>query len=198
MITENINLIKRLSVYDFDGTLAKTFHPENGKVMWEKYYKRPYPYKGWWSKPESLDAEVFNIDLFDSTESLIRQDIADPNTYVIILTSRIEKLRPQLEKILLMHGIHVDRIDMKKHEISKGDKVLGYIEQFPDLTRIDVYDDNYEREITSFKSIRNQIPNHIKFNIFHAHDGRFTLVERKYNIQNVIHEEIEKILSEVK
>lgn len=191
-------MITKLTIYDFDGTLSQSPELESGKAEWSEKKGMEYPHKGWWGRPESLDTEVFDIQMFDTTESLIRKDIEDPNTYVIILTSRIEKLRPQLEKILSMHGIHVDRIDMKKHEISKGDKVLGYIKQFPDLTRIDVYDDNYEREITSFKSIRNQIPNHIKFNIFHADNGIFTLVEEKYSINNVIHEEIEKFLCGMK
>lgn len=190
-------MIKKLAIYDFDGTLAKSPQPEGGKEQWSEFYGKEYPYKGWWSKPESLDTNVFNIELFDTTESLIRQDINDPNTYVIILTSRLYKLREQLENVLNIHGINVDRIDMKKEEISKGDKILGYLDEFPDVTRIDVYDDNFEREIASFKSIRNQIPSHIKFNIFHADNGRFNLIKETYNIQNVIHEEIERFLCEI-
>lgn len=189
-----MDTIKKLSIYDFDGTLANTFTPEIGKPMWEKHYKKTFPYKGWWSKPESLDTEVYNIELFSSIESLIREDIANPATYVIILTSRLFKLRPQIEKILNIHGLNVDRIDMKKEEKSKGQKVLGYLEEFPNVIHVNVYDDNYEREIKSFKSIRNQIPKHIKFNIFHVNDGKLNLINEIYNIQNIVHEEIRKLL----
>ena len=171
-----MNSIRTISIYDFDGTLANTPSLDNGRLIWEDYYKRQYPHQGWWGRPESLDTNVFNIKLFNTIELLIRKDIADPDTYVVILTSRIEKLRLEFENILSLHDIIVDRVDMKNEEISKGEKVLSYIKDFPHLININVYDDNYEREINSFKSIRNQIHNNVKFNIFHVDRGNLTLI----------------------
>jgi hypothetical protein len=187
-------MINKLSFYDFDGTLAKSPLPDSGKEQWSQYYGQSYPHNGWWGRPESLDTDVFNIELYPSTTKLIKDDINNPETYVIILTSRIERIKPYIENILTINGIHPDIIDVKKDEKSKGEKVIEYVNKFPDVTRVDVYDDNYEREITSFKSVRDKMPNHIKYNIFHASDGMLTLVERKYNIQNIIAEEIEKYL----
>ena len=35
--------MKRLCVFDFDGTLFDSPMPEIGIPMWEKYYNKPYP-----------------------------------------------------------------------------------------------------------------------------------------------------------
>jgi len=187
-------MIKKLAFYDFDGTLADSPLPEQGKEEWSKVYGKPYPHIGWWGRVESLDIKVFEIELFDTTEKLARQDISDPETLAFILTSRMEKLRPALEAVLDYHGIRFDYVDMKSGGETKGQKILNYISKYPDVVRVDVYDDNYEREIVDFKSIRSQIPSHIQFNIFHADNGQFTLIKETYNIQNIIQEEIEKLL----
>ena len=31
------------------------------KIIWTNYYKKKYPYRGWWSCIESLDKKVFKI-----------------------------------------------------------------------------------------------------------------------------------------
>ena len=186
-------MIKKLAFYDFDNTLVKSPEPDSGKIEWTEKKGEPYPHIGWWGRPESLDTEVFNIKFFDKTLSLLKKDIADPNTYTVILTSRMEKLRPEVENILKINGINVDEVNLKNSHQTKGQKILEYVPKFPDLERIDVYDDNYEREITSFLSIKDSIPENIRFNIFHVKDDNFNLVESNHKIMNIIHEEIEKL-----
>ena len=186
-------MIKKLAFYDFDNTLVISPEPDSGRLEWSEKKGEPYPHIGWWGRPESLDTEVFDIKFFESTLNLLKKDIADPNTYTIILTSRMEKLREQVERVLKTNGINVDEVNLKNSYHTKGQKILQYIPKFPDLERIDVYDDNYEREIASFVSIRNEIPENIKFNIFHVENGKFNLIERTYRMLNIIHEEIEKL-----
>ena len=187
-------MIKKLAFYDFDSTLIESPMPEEGKEQWAEYYGQPYPHKGWWGRAESLDMNVFDIDVFDNIVSLARNDIQDPNTRAYILTSRLERLRPQLTAILDSIGLHFDELILKKDERSKGQVVLDEIAKYPDVERVDVYDDNYEREITSFKSVRNDIPENIQFNIFHVTQGNLNLIKERYNIQNIIQEEIENLL----
>lgn len=188
------NAIKILHAFDFDNTLFRTFEPEEGKIIWEKYYGKPYPHLGWWGKPESLDLNVFYIKPFPSVLNQLNSAIATPNTYVIILTSRMEKLRPYVQAVLDKNGIVVDKLDMKRAEGDKGVKILRYIQQFPELKIINVYDDR-ESDIIAYENIRTQIPEGIEFNIYRANRGKFALVEssRKHNILEIIISEIKKL-----
>jgi hypothetical protein len=184
-------MIKKLVAFDFDGTLSNSPEPEMGKEIWKDKTGQEYPHKGWWGRPESLDTDVFDIHMYDSVLNLLRKETADPETYVIILTSRMEKLRPQLEKILSDNQIVVDKVDMKRSERTKGEKILRYIQQFPDLEEIDVYDDR-ETDIISYKQIEERIPSTISFRIFLANNGQVKLMEAVNNLEGIIIEEIQK------
>jgi hypothetical protein len=189
------NAIKALNVFDFDGTLFQTFEPQVGKSIWEKYYNKQYPYHGWWGRPESLDLNVFNIKPFPSVLNQLNSANATPNTYVIILTSRVEKLRLYVQAVLDKNNIIVNKLDMKHAKGDKGVKLLRYIDQFPELEVINVYDDR-ESDILAYKNVRNRISNRIEFNIYQVDQGKFALIECKknWNIVNIIFNEIRKFV----
>jgi len=185
-------MIKRLAVFDFDGTLMNTPSPETGKAEWSEKTGKPFPYVGWWSKRESLDLNVFDIKPFPSVLNQLKQEKSTPNTYVIILTSRMDSLRPELEAVLNKNGVQVDRVDMKRANKTKGEKLLQYIEELPDLETIDVYEDR-DSDIQSYEAIRNQIPDGIEFNIYLATKGYFGLTESS-RLLNIIRDEIKKLI----
>jgi hypothetical protein len=187
--------MKRLAVFDFDGTLINSPEKESGKIEWSEKTGQPYPYQGWWGRPESLDLNVFDIKPFPSVLHQLKKEIVLPNTYVIILTSRMEKLRPQVEAVLNKNNIKVDRVDMKRAEGDKGKKVLRYVQQMPDLKVINVYEDR-DTDIASYEAIRNQIPEGIEFNIYIANKGTLALTEssRSHNLLCIIQEELKKII----
>ncbi len=185
-------MVKRLVAFDMDGTLMNTPEPEMGKPMWSKHYGTQYPYPGWWGRPESLDLSVFDIKPFPSMMKQLEKEISTPDSYVIILTSRMEKLRPQVQAILDKNNIRVDKLDMKKSEKTKGEKILDYLKMFPDLKEINVYDDR-EVDIVSYKGIRNILPNDITFNIYVAMDGNLTLVESHDKLLDIIDDELKNI-----
>ncbi|MFW6247140.1 MAG: hypothetical protein ACOC22_03160 [bacterium] len=191
-------MIKKLAFYDFDSTLVDSPMPETGKEQWSQHYDIPYPHIGWWGRAESLDLNVFDIKIYENIVSLARKDIQDSNTRTYVLTSRMEKLRPQLEAVLSSIGLHFDEVILKKDNRSKGVVVLHEIAKHPDVIRVDVYDDNYEREIISYKSIIGDIPEGVQFNIFHVSDGKLNLIKERYNVQNIIQEEIERFVYELK
>lgn len=182
-------MIKRLIAFDFDGTLANTASPEEGKPAWEKHYGKPFPHIGWWGRPESLDLDVFDVKPFPSVFNQLKREVATPDTYVIILTSRMEKLRHALQAVLDANGIVVDKLDMKHDELSKGEKILNYMNEFPDLREISVYDDR-EGDIESYRSIRSRMPEDISFNIYLADNGSFRLIEYESKVLKIINEEI--------
>jgi len=178
---------------DFDGSLINSFGPEEGKLMWEKYYNKIFQFSGWWGRPESLDLDVFDIKPFPSVFNQLKREQSIPGTYVVILTSRIEELRPQVQAVLDANEIVVDKLDMKKIETTKGNKVLGYVEQMPDLQEICVYEDR-DTDIQSYKTIKNQIPKNIIYNIYLAVNGKLSLLEIDNKLLKVITEEIQDFM----
>ena len=188
--------MKRLAVYDFDGTLVDTPEEEAGKKQWEEVKGEKYPYPGWWGRKESLDTEVFDIKTFPSIEALLRADVADPDTTTIILTSRREKLRPQVEDILKLHGIVVDDVILKRGNEDKGDVILRIENYNQDLEEIVVYDDfsNMEpHKIAEFTKIKDKLADSIQYHIFYVENGKTQLMESTNILLKMIHEEIHKI-----
>jgi hypothetical protein len=184
-----LKTIKYLTAFDFDGTLMNTPNPENGVLEWERVKGEKYPNKGWWSFPESLDLDVFDIKPFPLVLEQLIKEKQKSDSHVIISTSRIEKLRPQLEAILNKNNIQVDDVLMKD-SLSKGDKILKAIRYMPDLREINVYDDR-EVDIQSYKAIRDKIPENIIFNVYMAKDGNFSLIGNQNGfIGDIINDEI--------
>jgi hypothetical protein len=188
-------MIKRLAVFDFDGTLMDTPMPDTGKLQWEEKMGKPYPFSGWWGRPESLDLQVFDIKPFPSVLAQLKKEVVTPGTYVLILTSRMEKLRPEVQAVLDANKIKVDKLDMKRAEGNKGTKVLRYVQQLPDLKVINVYEDR-DIDLEAYEGIRNQVPPGVEFNVYQATDGALALTEssRSRNALCIIQDELKKII----
>lgn len=104
----------------FDGTLIDSPEAEEGKVLWSEKTGQPYPHKGWWGRPESLDTTLFDIKPFPHILAQLKKEQNTPDTMVIILTSRMEKLRSEVENVLNLNKIAVDDVILKKGGEDKG------------------------------------------------------------------------------
>jgi len=193
--------MKRLCCYDYDGTLINSPEPEIGKKQWEEKMGQPYPYKGWWGRRESLDTNVFNIKPFPNILARLQEDMADPDTTTIILTSRMEKLRLELENILKLNGIVVDELITKRGAADKGDIILRIAEYNQDLKEIVVYDDFANRnaeKIAEYTKIKDKLSSDIKYDIFYVNNDNIRPLvgegiinfESTNKLLNIIHEEI--------
>ena len=198
--------MKRWAIYDFDGTLIDSPEPEVGKPQWEKVKGQPYPHKGWWGRAESLDTDVFDIKPFPTILAKLQADMADPDTTTIILTSRMEKLRPQLENIMQLNGISVDELITKKGREDKGDVILRIENYNQDLEEIVVYDDFAGRmanKIAEYTKIRNKLSDGVRYIINYVEDGNVrplkgdgvVTFESTQKLLNIIKEEIHKLKS---
>jgi hypothetical protein len=96
--------------FDFDDTLCHTPLPEDGKIIWKEKTGFEWPHTGWWSKPESLDTEVFDIPINQWTYQKYLDCITDDSAYVILVTGRIEKLRKEVEKVLIKNNLSFDDV----------------------------------------------------------------------------------------
>lgn len=181
-------MIKRLIVFDFDGTLMDTPLPEEGKRMWSDFYKTEYPYIGWWSKKESLDLNVFNIKPFESTYDEYLKERQKLDTTIILMSNRVEKLRHEIKSVLNKNNVFVDKIDLNYNNDNKGQKLLGYIDKYPDVIEVVVYDDR-ESDLDSFENVRPVLE---KRNINFIINKVFNLSENSIN--EIINKEINNFI----
>lgn len=188
--------MKRLVIFDFDGTLIDSPQQEAGMQQWEQVKGQPYPHKGWWGRPESLDTNVFDIKAFPSIKKQLEQEKHAPDTDVIILTSRMEKLRPLVEEILKNNKIKVDDIILKRGGESKGDVIMNIVKYNPELKEILVYDDFMEKnaaKIAEYTDIQDDLPQDIHYHLFFVDNGKISLLESTNILLKMIHEEINEL-----
>lgn len=186
--------IKRFVIFDFDGCIMNTPSPEEGIPTWEEKTGEKYQHKSWWSRPESLDLEIFNIQPFPAVYNQFKQEKATPNTLVFILTSRTVKLRAEVQAIMNKFNMDVE-LEMYEGgvEKTKGDKIIDLISWYSDLEEINVYDDR-QKEIDTYRAVEDKIPSHITFNIYQADEGKFALLKEN-KLLSVIVEEIQNFFS---
>lgn len=200
MTTRKHKSFKRFCCYDFDGTLIDSPEKEEGIVQWEKIKGVPYPYQGWWGRKESLDTEVFDIKPFPNILSKLNSDL-NSNSHVIILTSRMEKLRPELENVLKVNGIQVDEVIMKRGAETKGDVILRIAKYNPDLEYVVAYDDfanDSPEKIKEYTDIKDELEsNGIEYNVVRVVNGRVSNMMESTNILNfMIQDEVLKFRNE--
>jgi len=188
--------IKCLSIYDLDGTLMDTPEKEEGKRIWKEKTGNEYPHKGWWGRPESLNTDVFNIEPHPRIFNKFKKDMNDINTYVIILTARLEKLRSEVENILNIHNIKPDKLILKRGNETKGDVILKLAQNMSNLDKIEVYDDfagGMEHKIKELTDIKEKLSDNIEYNIYYVDESGFNLMESTNKVMNLIYDELKKI-----
>jgi hypothetical protein len=153
LLKESVEDITKISIFDFDGTLMRTPHPEEGKKEWENFYNKDYPHIGWWSKPESLDDAVFNIEPIESTVTDYLKEMGDPNTLVIMLTGRLPHHHDQVLELLMTHNIVFDEYRYKETGDTLGSKlhtIISLLNKYPNVSSIEMWEDR-EPHATSFE-----------------------------------------------
>ena len=186
-------MINTLSFYDFDGTLMDTPMPDSGREIWKEKTGEEYPHVGWWGRAESLDPNVFDIEPFPSVLNQLRSDTAKSDTYTVMLTSRMEKLKPQIEILLNNNGIVFDDLSLKKdNDGEKDDRIKEYLQKFPDVHTINVYDDR-DKEMKVFSKMKSELGDQYQINVYRVTNGNFALVESVNIIEKLIIEEINRL-----
>ena len=74
--------MKRLAVFDFDGTLFDSPEQEDGMRIWSQKTGQQYPHKGWWGRRESLDSDIFDIHILSPDDQYIDDSIVSANIFL--------------------------------------------------------------------------------------------------------------------
>lgn len=160
-------MYSKLSVFDFDGTLINTPEPtEREKKVWEVVNDKEWPFIGWWGRPESLDLDVWPMEPKPEVLEAYKKEISDPNTMVILLTGRLEKLRPQVEAILDKNNLNFDAVLLNRGTSTVIDKISqmnNLLKSNPTIKSVEMWDDR-EEHFPKFKAWGNDLDG-IGFNI---------------------------------
>lgn len=116
--------------FDFDDTLFHTMLPDPGMQIWQKETGTPWPHRGWWSKPETLDMDIFETPMNMWTYREYLNATKDPESIRILATGRLQKvpgMRENIEKIIHLHNFSFDEVwviesddESQKRNGSKG------------------------------------------------------------------------------
>lgn len=171
--------IKKIVIFDFDDTLVLTPTPEEGKLAYQNATGQPWPHKGWWGNPKSLEPPVFNSEigkLNPAVANAFRSFKDDAQTYIVVMTGRIAKFENQVKEILNKYGIHPDEYYFKDQKNLTQDKnyprgvdTFGYKEfvilnrlMSQEIQMVEIFDDR-EEHITKFielgKNLKTKWPN---------------------------------------
>lgn len=102
--------INKLVCFDFDDTLCHTIKPEEGKIIWKEKMGTDYPHRGWWSKAETLDLDIFDTKINPYVYDAYLESVSDPDNYVICATGRIEPLRKEVQAVLNSFNLSFDAL----------------------------------------------------------------------------------------
>ena len=106
-------MYQTLYCFDFDDTLIHTMLPDPGMEIWQEKTGTPWPYRGWWSKVETLDMSVFETPKNEWVYKKYLEAKADPTGYLILATGRLDTIpgmRDGVNKILDHYGIELDEV----------------------------------------------------------------------------------------
>jgi hypothetical protein len=103
--------IKKIHCFDFDKTFFHTQEPEEGRKIWLRETGEMFPHPtGWWSKPESLDLKMFYPAINGWTYKYYKEAMAEEDSYVMLATGRLDKLKTQVQAVLDFHNVKFDDV----------------------------------------------------------------------------------------
>jgi len=99
--------------FDFDDTMCHTVLPEDGEKIWFEKTGTKWPYKGWWSKPETVDLEYFDTPKNEWVYQEYLNARKDEDSVIILATGRLQKvpgMRENIIEILNKHNLSFDEV----------------------------------------------------------------------------------------
>lgn len=141
---EDIDAKTKLKVYDFDGTLVNTPLPDDdNKAIWKEKTGKDWE-GGWFSNPDSLNMDVFDMSVIPSVISDYRRDASDPNSLVVMLTGRIPSVAKYVRAILDAKGLKFDDYlfnDGGATEDNKIEHMEMILKYNPNIREVSMWDD---------------------------------------------------------
>jgi hypothetical protein len=135
----------KLAIFDLDGTLIVSPTPDKGsKEIYKERTGNDWPHIGWFSKPESLDMDVFDIPTIPEVVADYKIEARNPNTVTVMMTGRLRKLTNEVKTILFAHSLIFDEYCFNYGGTTEEGKIKAMDEllvKYPDVIEITFHDD---------------------------------------------------------
>jgi len=168
VILENIETATRLSVFDFDETIAFSEGHINAidkrtgqefKIRTQKKYDQLKADGNYEFDFSPLD-QVHNAVENPSVTSILRDRLADPNTQVMVLTARAPISIDDIHRVLQTFDEPIETRDIimiGNEGGNKGEYIRDVIlSKYDNIREIEFYDDS-ENNIVDMKAVKNEI-----------------------------------------
>ena len=182
-----INDAHRLSIFDFDETLASAkgyidvLDRDTGEVVKRITTQEEYDELKVMNKYDfdfsALD-QVTDPQEIESIMGILRDRIGQSDTQVFVLTARAGVVEDDIHRYLATLDPPVDTSSMYVKGLAggnKGEYVLEILKEFPNIKQVEFYDDSVENIKTMLAAQR--VATNIDFKIYHVKDGKIKLIK---------------------
>ena len=160
--------ITRLFVFDFDGTLFDTPDPREGRILYEQLTGKPWPHRGWLGWSESLLPPLKVKPLPAVAE--FRRHLNRAGSLTVLMTGRAQRTARAVKRVLDNAHLVPQRfvfkpdISFKSTCAYKSSVIVRFLEEFPDLTQVKIWDDD-EDNLAAFHQVAKTCTRGIQFDI---------------------------------
>lgn len=139
------NKIIKLSIFDLDGTLIQSPTPDRGgKEIHKEKTGKDWPHIGWFSKPESLSMDIFDIPTIPHVIDDYTIEAEKSDTVTVMMTGRLKKLANEVKTILTAHGLIFDEYYFNFGGTTEQGKIKAMnelLDKYPDVVEVECWDD---------------------------------------------------------
>lgn len=162
--------MKKINIFDFDGTLFNTFNPTIGREIYKRAKGGSWPFTGWWSKKESMlsPLEPTPGPAFDDCKSAL----ARSDELTVLMTGRHGGLANIIQPILNRHGLFPDMyfFNVGGATIECKIKQIGQLlKDFPSVITVEMWEDR-KNHAEVFRGLNDRFDG-VKFIINHVDNG---------------------------
>jgi hydroxymethylpyrimidine pyrophosphatase-like HAD family hydrolase len=97
--------LTNLVIFDFDNTLMDTPEQKEGMIIYKEKTGQDYPFNGWWSRKESLDMNIFDIQPNPVVLSDYYKHKENGDT-ICLVTGRMKSLQKYVVEILNKYDLN--------------------------------------------------------------------------------------------
>lgn len=169
--------ITKICIFDMDGTMFKNPDKEECEKVWLEKFNKPWPYKGVYSKPESLDFNIFDIPTIEHIIDEYNKVKDDDTVYKVLLTGRLIRLEKEVKALLHFNDIFFDEYLLNNKGETLHFKLFELARlstKFPNVNEITFFDDR-DDHIPHFVALGKkietdmlQLNKEVKFNMIHV------------------------------
>lgn len=163
--------LKRLVLFDMDSTLINSPMPEFGREEYKQKTGGDFPSeKAWWSVPESLDTNVFEITAIAPVFNQMRDEQRRSDTMVVVMTNRLDTLEREVKRVLKLNRINPDALNMASYaQQNKGERILQILKENPSIRYVAFYDDQEKNIMDVRNALRKK---GITYDLYNCQDGK--------------------------